>query len=201
MQQSHRWRILLSALFVLLLFPRPAHACFCVPPETVDEAVADSTAVFRATMVESFEEQMADPLSRLRRIEFAVHEVWKGGVPTIVNVYTGSGGGDCGYRFQDGGEHLIYAYDTEIGLATSICNRTARIEDAAEDLRLLGEGRSAFPVDGHIVARIAPYLIGVTVWLAFAYWLWHRRSTKHVVPLLLVIFLMACAVMEATTHM
>lgn len=193
MQINTSWRIALIALLILLLFPRSAHACSCAPNDDIPAALDLAAAVFRATMVDSFTNQLLNPAFLSRKVEFEVHEVWKGDVPQFVSVYTGSGGGDCGYGFQDMGEHLIYAYEAEVGLATSICERTAQIGDAAEDLGVLGTGYAPIPVANGIVGRAAPYVIGVAIWLLIAgYLVWRRRSAKVIVPLLVLFFVVGC---------
>jgi hypothetical protein len=55
-----------------------------------------------------------------------------------VSVDTGTGGGDCGYAFQEGETYLIYARGDKAGrYSTGICDRTRRISEAAEDLDYL----------------------------------------------------------------
>lgn len=176
MQINNIWRIALSGLLILLLTPRSAHACSCAANSDISSAFKDAAAVFRATMIDSDDNWMVNPPFLARKVEFEVHEVWKGEVPQLVSVYTGSGGGDCGYGFQDKGEHLIYAYDAEAGLATGICHRTVRIEDAAEDLRVLGVGQPPIAIVNGVAGKIAPYVIGITLWLVIAaYLLRYRR--------------------------
>jgi hypothetical protein len=53
-----------------------------------------------------------------------------------VEVTTGSGGGDCGYPFREGGEYLVYATgDAPDGpWSASVCSRTREVSRAAEDL-------------------------------------------------------------------
>ena len=56
----------------------------------------------------------------------------------IVEVATGSGGGDCGYRFAIGKRYLVYARKwppSGSGLTTGICSRTRQIEEADEDIK------------------------------------------------------------------
>jgi hypothetical protein len=59
-----------------------------------------------------------------------------------VIVVTGRGGGDCGYRFEVGARYLVFAYGDDAKLETNICQRTKELAQAAEDLKLLGKGKS-----------------------------------------------------------
>ena len=40
----------------------------------------------------------------------SVDRAWKGSVAEEVFIQTGSGGGDCGYRFEVGRSYLLYCY-------------------------------------------------------------------------------------------
>ena len=134
------WRIVFITVLLSIYLPRPAHACSCAVQEGAADALARSAAVFRGTPGRG-ENHSGDPwLSR--KIPFEVHEVWKGDVSETVYIFTGSGGGDCGYGFRTGAEYIVYAYQSDGGLATSICNRTRLVTTAAIDLLVLGDGSS-----------------------------------------------------------
>jgi len=50
------------------------------------------------------------PGYQLRRaVLFRVKESWKGRSAPVILVYTGSGAGDCGYLFKEGGTYLVFA--------------------------------------------------------------------------------------------
>lgn len=72
-----------------------------------------------------------------RTIRLQVNSVFSG-VATgqgSIEIATGMGGGDCGYPFEAGVEYVVYAYKAAEGeLGTSICSRTRKLEQAAEDL-------------------------------------------------------------------
>jgi hypothetical protein len=52
-----------------------------------------------------------------------------------VEVTTGLGDADCGYRFRVGGQYLVYAYRNDKKmLSTSICTRTRLLSEATADL-------------------------------------------------------------------
>jgi hypothetical protein len=74
-----------------------------------------------------------------RRVLLRVTEPFLGVNTAEVEVDTGAGGGDCGYRFREGREYLVYAHRSgPTGrLQVSICSRTAALESAAEDVAYL----------------------------------------------------------------
>lgn len=70
-----------------------------------------------------------------RVFRFTVDKAFRGVEAKEVEVLTGSGGGDCGYGFQLGGQYVVYAYrDNANKLVTSICSRTRPSSDAGADL-------------------------------------------------------------------
>jgi len=64
---------------------------------------------------------------------------------TEIEVFTGYGGGDCGYEFKIGQRYLVYAYRHKEKLTTSICTRTKSFINANEDLAFLGTLPSSVP--------------------------------------------------------
>ncbi|MCR2804243.1 hypothetical protein [Paenibacillus soyae] len=73
---------------------------------------------------------------------FEVDRIWKGGPDSQVVIHTGSGGGDCGFKFQAGNEYLVYASLSdmygEMQLTSIICDRTSALNLSGEDINLLG---------------------------------------------------------------
>jgi hypothetical protein len=55
----------------------------------------------------------------------------------IVDVRTGMGGGDCGYHFEVGKQYLVDAWDRGHTFNTGICSRTASLDQAQTDVRIL----------------------------------------------------------------
>jgi hypothetical protein len=79
-----------------------------------------------------------------RRVSFKVTESLRGGLDDTVEVYTGSGGGDCGFGFTKGKSYLVYAHRESTGqLTTGICSRTREATRGAQgeikELRLLAQ--------------------------------------------------------------
>lgn len=158
---------ILLVLALFLGGVQQASACKCVrdpeaPPEGSEIAIsadmADSTAVFsgRVTRIESrvrlflrlpiywFKTRGGRELTdeeeyRIfrRRVQLAVEEPFKGTASNEVVLYTGWGGGDCGYGFQSGSCYLVYASDYNDGLYTGICSATKPVESAAGEIAIL----------------------------------------------------------------
>lgn len=139
----------LCIIISLTLFTLPAisYACSCEVPPSVEEEVQRKTAVFSGKVINITEQSKqskggiqstADPMAVL----FEVTSTWKGVNETQVLIYTATSSASCGFNFRLGGKYLIYAYgENEKGeLITGICDRTALISEATEDLAVLGEG-------------------------------------------------------------
>lgn len=140
---------------LLLALPQPAAACSCVPPPPPAEALEGADAVFSGTVVSVDNSFRDSDYGRIpqRRVAVELDRVWKGCEavegeerPRRVELVTGSGGGDCGYDFQEGERYLVYAHEGSDGtLTTGICSRTANLENATDDLAALGEPEHVFP--------------------------------------------------------
>lgn len=72
-----------------------------------------------------------------RRVELKVEESFKGATARKVILYTGWGGGDCGYAFDRGSRYLVYASDYLGGLYTGICSATKQAEEAGNEIAIL----------------------------------------------------------------
>lgn len=123
------------------------HACSCVQPGSPTEELAESAAVFAGRVVSishSFDPN-APPFAPGDRttIEFEVSTVWKGSVNETMYVTTPPTGGSCGFAFEKGDEYIVYASHSSLDAAaysTSICSRTAPLDQAQVDLDALGFG-------------------------------------------------------------
>ncbi|HSC28273.1 MAG TPA: carboxypeptidase regulatory-like domain-containing protein [Vicinamibacterales bacterium] len=92
-----------------------------------------------------------------RLVRFTVLEAFRGVRSSEVEISTGRGGADCGYRFRPGVEYVVYAVrrgDSQ-RLAVSSCSRTRPADDAAADLsyaRAIASGaQPAGRVSGQVV--------------------------------------------------
>ena len=133
-------------IVVLIMLARAdGFACTCALPypmpslkTQVRTALTEARAVFSGKVLEVKD----DPQALSVVVRLRVERVWKGSPRGEVRLVTGRGGGDCGYRFEVGGSYLVYAYGSGAGgLGTNICQRTARLSEAAKDLQVLGKGR------------------------------------------------------------
>jgi hypothetical protein len=99
----------------------------------VQQAFAQADAVFEGRCISG--KQLATEHDTesgdLDRCEFTfeVTRTWKGTAEKKqITVQTGSGRGDCGYRFAIGGSYILYCYDEKGVLHTDICARTCDID-------------------------------------------------------------------------
>ena len=133
-------------IVVLLLVTKGGFACNCDLPwpskplkQVVAEARKKSKAVFSGTVV-AIDKKPGDLYVAVR---FKIEESWKGMSNKEATVFTGQGGGDCGYKFEIGERYLVYAYKYDVtDIGTNICQRTASLRQAAGDLKVLGKGKS-----------------------------------------------------------
>jgi hypothetical protein len=88
-----------------------------------------------------------------RRVTIRIVEAFRGVAGETVEIFTGRGGGDCGYAFHAGGAYLVYARRSrQTGqLTTSICSRTMPLERAADDLEY---ARSVQAMPAGVAGRI-----------------------------------------------
>ncbi|MFQ5723636.1 MAG: hypothetical protein ACE5G6_04020 [Terriglobia bacterium] len=148
-----RWGRVAPGLLLAVLIPAAwAEACSCARVGPACEVFGKTDAVFvgRVTSVSSW---IWTFFTGERRVWFAVSEGFRGvGSGEAVRVVTGTGAGDCGYGFEEGGEYVVYAHRSRGGeLRTSICTRTRGLAAAAEDLAFLREGG---PPGGRIYGRV-----------------------------------------------
>jgi hypothetical protein len=137
--------MLIGTVALIIVDPSVGLACTCGLPypnktlkQQVIEAHKNSEAVFSGKVIEIIE----NPQVFYVVVKFKVQRSWKQTSTNEVTVLTGRGNGDCGYHFEVGESYLVYAYkynESEVG--TNICQRTARLDDAAKDLKVLGKGK------------------------------------------------------------
>lgn len=143
--------VLLGILAAVLLSSQTVNACTCGGSGTPCESYGKAAAVFVGTVVAMRKNE--PPKKSAREVvewdpmafKFSVEQSYLGVYGTEVDVFTGYGGGDCGYAFKIGQRYLVYAYRNNDKLATSICTRTKSFSTANEDLAFLGTLSSAAP--------------------------------------------------------
>jgi hypothetical protein len=152
-----RHSLLLSAVGLLVLFATPAYGCECVETSSRLSPSGDTIPATRSDLAKEWLNGdrlviFSGRVTRIRRVgldlevTFVAARIWKGAAGQAVIVRTSqSGGGSCGFSFERHETYLIYASMVEGGLYTSVCTPTIKLRDAAEDLRVLGEGRVPAP--------------------------------------------------------
>lgn len=137
--------VYILTLFLLIFFSSKLKACTCIET-SIKYEVMNKEAIIAGTIIQEEEITIYDTLSPnriLSRIEMKftveIDNIYKGQFNSdTVFVYTGSGGGDCGYRFKLGEKYIIYAgslnpyvrydgqivNDSNIAFYTTICSRT-----------------------------------------------------------------------------
>jgi hypothetical protein len=161
----------LMAVLLATFVAAEAVACSCFTGGTVEAAFQGADVVF-AGFVVSIEDPPGDGVRRAAgepwgpeyglEVTFRVMQWWKTDSYTeeSLALWTGYGGGDCGYQVEKGQSYLVFAArDSHSQLAFGICGRTAALICAGEDVEALGE-----PIKTHdtfdrdsLIAREQPY--------------------------------------------
>ncbi|WP_053368054.1 hypothetical protein [Bacillus sp. FJAT-27245] len=125
--------------------PTKVAACSCAGPQPVETALQNKTAVFSGKVLKIedrnfnlFTESSAYPLT----IIFEVKSVWKGPSQSHMIVTTAKGTASCGANLIEGNDYLVYASGKPDKLETGLCDRTKLLQNAAEDLQILGAGKN-----------------------------------------------------------
>jgi hypothetical protein len=137
--------------FIVLLTyesSRVARACSCfeVAPACSEVWSTDVSAVFLGTagsveeaaffkMPDGRIEPAPNTIVGIAQIRFAVQETYKGPSSKTLLVRTSSS--ECGFRFREGEQYLVYADKQDGQLYTNICQRTRLARSAAADLEYL----------------------------------------------------------------
>lgn len=161
--------LFLGIVVLLAAAYQTANACTCAGSGSPCDSYGSAAAVFVGTVVSVREKERPKDVATARRDEdaglsewgstfykFSVEQPYLGVAGTEIEVLTGSGSGDCGYRFTIGQRYLVYASRSKTNLITSICMRTKPFIQADEDLAFLGTLSSAAP-GATIHGRVARY--------------------------------------------
>jgi hypothetical protein len=151
MPRLSRIAIVLSLAGFSVTTARAARRCDCVNSGPPCQAAWRVDEIFLARVVSLRLSQSDSFLSNIVRVQ--VTETFRGTAKGELEVWTGAGGGDCGFPFITSETYLIYARREPGRLTTSICSRTRTVGNAAEDLAYL-RGPMREPVGlGRIVGR------------------------------------------------
>lgn len=132
-----------GVLFALSFASQTVNACSCGSPDAPCISLGSAQAVFVGTVLSKRVDEQVRPTDRGNvnqnpiGFRFAVEQSYRGGAGTEIEIFTGRGGGDCGYDFKIGQRYLVYAYVDSDKLTTHICTRTKLFSNAAEDLAFL----------------------------------------------------------------
>ncbi len=124
-------------IYCLAMFAPLSRACDCAEPK-LPEAMKQSAAIFSGAVTDIARDEKNDTLT----VTLKLDRSWKGEADKTLKVQTGAHGANCGYRFEMGKTYLVYATEETKTLYTGLCTRTKKIDDAAEDIKALGEGKA-----------------------------------------------------------
>ena len=135
--------ILLFSVFLLARSPLPSFAdsCSCPKKQELEEAYAQSSAVFIGR-VELQEDTVLRPEYQQVRIVVLRKFKWPEELTSqSLVLYTAKEEAKCGYKFQNGFDYLIFATGTPAFLRVDECSRTEVLEKAQGDQLKLQRGK------------------------------------------------------------
>ncbi|MGC1829922.1 MAG: hypothetical protein WA663_05880 [Candidatus Acidiferrales bacterium] len=153
----------------LLLLAGPAWACTCsnAPPGACPGLQKDDVVFLGVvTSAETLPPEApanstgaATDEAPVVRYHFRIEQEFAGPDTPEMDIYSGGDDGDCGYRFQNGQEYLVFTHqDTEGRLFATICNGTRPASEARAiipQLRAMRDGRRVASVFG-VLRRADP---------------------------------------------
>jgi len=141
--------VIVLLAFIIIISARDVFACPCTPiksdangnfptqAQEVKKAFDESNAIFSGVVTKIVNARHGNYTNRFV-ITFRIDKSWKGITKRKIKIFTGLGGGDCGYPFKIGKRYLVYAYDEgDNELGTNICAKTTRLTKTTEDLKIL----------------------------------------------------------------
>lgn len=126
----------------LVLQPREAVACSCLPPPGPVEAAQSVDCVFQGKVLSIIDAPKPDKYGLHNKIvTFEVVRIFKGQLDLQVNVITADNEAACGRNFGPAGsEWLVYARRDDAGqLYDNLCSRTRDMQYADADIAELEE--------------------------------------------------------------
>ncbi|WP_145323865.1 hypothetical protein [Paenibacillus xylanexedens] len=178
--------VLLLVMSGLALFPgEKVYACSCVESD-VQERLETYTTVFTGKVVKKGDSQQSKHDGILREYTFDVDTAWKGVSAKKMKIVGKDGGSDsCGIQFEKNQSYLIFASldERDNRLHTNLCSGNVPVEQAGDDLKLLGAGKVVSKEDfGEITDGRGEYfqliLYGTVILLAALaiVWIWKRKK-------------------------
>jgi hypothetical protein len=152
------YRILFAFVLVAILLAAQANQAMsfrCIKKRTVSEELAQAVSVFSGEAIaqeyKSKRKTNSDSSEdgEVLVVKFKVERWWKGSGADEIEMHTSQEKQPDGtlslmaedFHFQTGESYLVYAFWRDAYLTTNQCQRTAKLEQAKEDLLELGEGR------------------------------------------------------------
>ena len=125
-------RLVLAAIILIPLMPSMADACSCLSSNArCNQTWKSGEVIFRGTVISKAHAGTPSPpgifpVSDRLAFRFSVAESFRGPASPgeEIVIYTGNGGGDCGYPFAMGTSYLVYASPFKGELTTGICTPT-----------------------------------------------------------------------------
>ncbi|MGN7413912.1 hypothetical protein [Paenibacillus sp. SAF-068] len=182
--------VLLLVTSGLALFPgEKVYACSCVESD-VQKRLETYTAVFTGEVVKKGPSQQSKNDGLLTEYTFDVDTAWKGVDAKKMKIIASDGGSEsCGIQFEKNHSYLIYAYQYEVDhkLHTNLCSGNILMEQAGNDLKLLGAGKVVSKEDfgetSNDGGRSVPFdliLYGAVILLAALAVVWFWRQKKRI---------------------
>lgn len=132
--------ISLVAIFILTQVNVLACRCVIDPNQTLEQKITTNLETAKAVFSGKVVEITASRNSQDILVKIIVEESWKEILPEEITVVTDSS--SCGYRFEKGRSYLVFAKSSdEYGLSTSKCLSNSELENAAQELKILGKGK------------------------------------------------------------
>ncbi|HYE73008.1 MAG TPA: hypothetical protein VEF04_06750 [Blastocatellia bacterium] len=130
----------ICAVGLLAFNPRVVYPCSCVYGSPRQER-KKAKAVFVGQVVEVYSGSGRDDYPAIA--ELKVERYWKGIKKSeTIEVLSDMGLHSCrAVLYKKGARYIVYAFEDKGSLVTHGCTRTREIEEAAEDLKELGEGK------------------------------------------------------------
>lgn len=136
--------LMCSLIVIHFSFPTAAFACSCAGPEPVKAAFERNSVIFsgKALLIHDPKNGRVNSSTDPLFVLFEVDSSWKGPTDSQIIVKTARESASCGFEFEEAQNYIVYAHTYDKELETSICDRTAVLAEAEEDLNVLGKGRN-----------------------------------------------------------
>ncbi|NCA63687.1 cobalamin biosynthesis protein CbiN [Bacillus cereus] len=179
----HMFPVVIICSFILIIFPEKSYACDCIKVSTED-AFQKNDVVFEGKVIEVVRKAGGGT-----EVLFEVKKIWKGTTSSQIIVYTK--GGDCMFRFVEGGEYLVFSTQrgSEKQLHTNSCSGTKRLDEAGADKAALSQiAKESVPtkkvdLKGEMVSglnwrQVAIISIGLLLMIVFAIFIVRKTRKK-----------------------